>query len=303
MLFGITVIDFAIINMAPGNPVDLMLDPNLPQEMLEARKELLGLNDPIWLQYWKWLLTLMQGHLGYSFSSFAPVTQLIAERLWPTVLLTAASMALGLAIAIPVGVASAVRQNSRFDYIVTGLSFVGTSIPQFFFGLALIYIFAVHLSWLPSGGMMTLGGDGGFWDRIRHMILPVFVLGVLIAGKKVRYVRAGMLEVLKQDYLRTAHAKGLHPFVVVNKHALRNTLLPIITVVGAEVPQLLGGSILIEQVFQWPGLGQLTIQSILSRDYPTLMGLNLVAALFVLLVNLITDVLYKAADPRINPNE
>ncbi|MEW9701999.1 ABC transporter permease [Paenibacillus sp. SI8] len=302
VLFGITIINFFIIKLAPGNPVDMFIDPNTPKELLEARKQLLGLNDPFFLQYFKWLLNLLHGGLGYSFSSYAPVTKMIGERLGPTLLLSSAALVFGLLIAIPIGILSAVKQNTKFDYIMTGLSFIGTSIPQFFLGLGLIYIFAVQFKWLPTGGMLTLGGHGGGWDRISHLILPVFVLGIVIAGKKVRYVRASMLDVLKQDYLRTAQAKGLHRFIVTNKHALRNALIPIITVVGMEIPLLLGGSILIEQIFQWPGIGQLTIQSILSRDYPTLMGLNLVAAFIVLVTNLFTDLLYSAADPRIKYN-
>lgn len=293
------MLNYFIIKLAPGNPVDMFIDPNTPKEVLELRKEILGLNDPVILQYFKWLLNLLHGQLGYSFSSYAPVTKIIGERIGPTLLLASAALIFGMLIAIPVGILSAVKQNTKFDYIMTGLSFIGTSIPQFFLGLGLIYVFAVQLKWFPTGGMITLGGAGGFWDRLSHMILPVFVLGIVIAGKKVRYVRASMLDVMNMDYLRTANSKGLHPFIVTNKHALRNALLPIITVVGMEIPLLLGGSILIEQIFQWPGIGQLTIQSILSRDYPILMGLNLVAALIVLTTNLLTDLLYAAADPRI----
>jgi peptide/nickel transport system permease protein len=280
----------------------MFIDPNTPKELLEARKELLGLNDPFLIQYFKWLLNLFHGQLGYSFSSYAPVTKMIGERLGPTLLLALTALVFGLFIAIPIGIISAVKQNTKFDYIMTGLSFIGTSVPQFFLGLGLIYLFAVQFKWLPTGGMITLGSSGGTWDRISHMILPVFILGIVIAGKKVRYVRASMLDVLKQDYLRTAQSKGLHPFIVTNKHALRNALIPIITVVGMEIPLLLGGSILIEQIFQWPGIGQLTIQSILSRDYPILMGLNLVAACIVLVTNLLTDLLYSVANPRIKYN-
>ncbi|MFC0210888.1 ABC transporter permease [Paenibacillus chartarius] len=299
VLLGITILNFAIIKFAPGNPVDMFIDPNTPKEMLDLRKELLGLNDPLPIQYVKWLSLLFQGEMGYSFSSYTPVAKLIGERLGPTLLLAGSALLVGMLIAIPAGVISALKQNTKFDYLVTAFSFIGISIPQFFLGLGLIYVFAVHLKLLPTGGMFTLGGAGGAWDSISHMILPVFVLGIVIAGKKVRYVRAAMLDVLNQDYLRTAHAKGLHPFLVTNKHALRNAMLPIITVVGFEIPLLLGGSILIEQIFQWPGIGQLTYMSILSRDYPTLMGLNLIAALIVLGTNLLTDIAYSAADPRI----
>ncbi|MNO26448.1 Glutathione transport system permease protein GsiC [compost metagenome] len=302
VFFGITLLSFLIMNMAPGNPVDMLINPNIPKEMLELKKERLGLNDPLFVQYVKWLGGFLKGDLGYSFSSFAPVSQLIGERIGPTLLLASSSLLVGILIAVPVGVISAIHQNSKLDYIMTGLSFLGTSIPPFFLGLGLIYMTGIELKWLPTGGMKTLGGTGGISDIILHMILPVTVLGVTIAGKKVRYVRASMLDVLQQEYLRTARAKGLSEFIVTNKHALRNALIPIITVVGAEIPLLLGGSIIIEQVFQWPGIGQLTMEAILSRDYPTLMGLNLVAACIVLSTNLITDILYAAVDPRISYN-
>ncbi|MGF7045868.1 peptide/nickel transport system permease protein [Paenibacillus sp. DS2015] len=302
VLLGITILNFCIVNLAPGNPVDMYLDPNTPKQLMEAKKEMLGLNDPIIIQYFKWLWQLLHGDFGFSFSSFAPVTHIIGERIGPTLVLTSISLTAGLLIAIPIGIISAVRQNTRFDYIMTGLSFIGTSIPQFFLGLGLIYIFALHFKILPTGGMLTIGGDGSLGDRIRHLILPVSVLTIAIVGKKIRYVRASMLDVLKQDYLRTARAKGLHEFIVTNKHALRNALIPIITVYGMEIPLLLGGSIIIEQIFQWPGIGQLTMQSILSRDYPTLMGLNFIAAIIVLATNLMTDILYSAADPRVKYN-
>lgn len=300
VFFGITLLSFLIMNMAPGNPVDMLINPNIPREMLELKKERLGLNDPLLVQYVKWLGGLLQGELGYSFSSFAPVSQLIGERIGPTLLLASSSLLVGIIISVPVGVISAVYQNSKLDYIMTGLSFLGSSIPPFFLGLGLIYTLGIELKWLPTGGMTTLGGTGGISDIILHMILPVTVLGITIAGKKVRYVRASMLDVLQQDYLRTARAKGLSEFIVTNKHALRNALIPIVTVIGAEIPLLLGGSIIIEQVFQWPGIGQLTMEAILSRDYPTLMGLNLVAACVVLMINLLTDILYAVVDPRIS---
>ncbi|WP_208629739.1 ABC transporter permease [Paenibacillus ferrarius] len=299
VLLGITILNFMIINLAPGNPVELFIDPDTPRELIQARKELLGLNAPLFTQYIKWLGALLQGNLGYSFSSHAPVLHIIGERLGPTLLLAAASLLFGLLIAIPIGILSALKQNTKFDYLMTGFSFISVSVPQFFLSLTLIYVIAVKLHLLPTGGMVTLGYEGDLRDRLIHLVLPVLVLGSVVAGKKVRYIRSSVLEVLKQDYMRTAHAKGLHPFVVINKHALRNALVPIITVIAAEIPILLGGSIVIEQIFQWPGIGRLTFLSILSRDYPILMGLNLVAAIIVLLTNLLTDILYSLADPRI----
>lgn len=299
VLFGVTIVNFLIINMAPGNPVEMYIDPNTTPEQIELRKEQLGLNDPIYVQYFRWLGNMLQGNLGYSFSTYEPVTQIISERIGPTFQLMGISLVVGLAIAIPIGIISAVRQYSKLDYFVTGASFFGISIPHFFLGLGVIYLFAVEWQILPAGGMSTLGSEGDFMDRLKHLILPVFVLAVGIAGKKVRYVRASLLEVLGQDYLRTARAKGLREFVVTNKHALRNALIPIITIIGLEVPMLLAGAVITEQVFQWPGMGQLTIQSIMSRDYPTLMALNLLTACIVLAANLVTDIFYSFADPRI----
>ncbi|UUZ79122.1 ABC transporter permease [Paenibacillus sp. P26] len=302
VLFGVTIVNFIIINMAPGSPVDMLIDPNITAADIEAKKAALGLNQPLYVQYYYWMVNLLQGNLGFSFSSYQPVAHMIGERLGPTVLLMGLSILLGIAIAIPLGVMSATRQYSKLDYLATGGSFMGISIPHFFLALGLIYIFSLKLKWLPSGGMVTLGGEGGFTDRMLHLVLPVMVLGIGLAGKKIRYVRASVLEILGQDYLRTARAKGVREFLVVNKHALRNALIPIITVVGLEIPMLLGGAVITEQIFSWPGIGQLTMASIMSRDYPTLMGLNLLAATMVLAANLLTDVVYSIADPRIKYN-
>lgn len=300
VLFGVTIVNFVIINLAPGNPVEMMIDPNLTPDVIEQRKEALGLNDPVYVQYFHWLINVLQGNLGYSYSTYVPVAELIGERIGPTLLLMGTGLILGLIIAIPLGIISAVKQYSWVDYLSTGFSFMGISIPHFFLGLGLIYIFALQLGWLPSGGMQSLGAQGGgFLDRLQHLILPASMLAVGIAGKKLRYVRSSVLEILGQDYLRTARAKGLKEFVVVNKHALRNALIPIVTVVGLEIPLLFGGAVITEQIFQWPGLGQLTMSSVLSRDYSTLMGLNLLAAVMVIVGNLITDIAYSIVDPRI----
>jgi peptide/nickel transport system permease protein len=227
---------------------------------------------------------------------------MVASRIYPTVLLMGTALLVAYLIAIPIGVLSATRQYSWLDYLTTSFSFMGVSIPNFFLGLGVIYVFAVQLQLLPTGGMNTLGGDGGFLDTLKHLILPAFVLGTGIAGNMVRYVRSSMLEILGQDYLRTARSKGLREFFVVNKHAFRNALIPIITIIAMDIPMLIGGAVVTEQIFQWPGLGQLTIQSIGSRDYPTLMAINFIAAISVLLSNLLADILYSVADPRIKYN-
>lgn len=299
ILFGVTVINFFIIYMAPGNPVDLYVNPYASAEELARKKELLGLDQPIWVQYGWWLGELLQGNLGYSYSSYQPVHQILAERIGPTLLLMGTALFIAYIIAIPIGILSATRQYSLLDYAVTGISFVGISIPSFFFGLLAIYIFSIKLQWLPSGGMFTLGADNDLWDRIRHLILPASVLSTAIAGKMVRYVRSSMLDVLGQDYLRTARAKGLGEWVITGKHALRNALIPIITIIGLDIPLLIGGAVVTEQIFQWPGIGQLTISSIGTRDYPVLMAINLLAAIIVMLSNILTDILYSVADPRI----
>ncbi len=299
VLFGVTVISFLIVNMAPGSPVDMIVDPNISAEDIAARKAALGLNAPLYVQYWHWLANILQGNLGYSLITFRPVTEIIGERVGPTVLLMGSSLAAGLLVALPLGILSATRQYSRLDYVCTAGSLFGISVPTFFLGLSMIYIFSLLLKWLPSGGMVTLGTGGDLFDRMAHLIMPMTVLGAFFAGKMIRYVRSCMLEILDQDYLRTARAKGLSESVVINRHALRNGLIPIVTVVGLEVASLLGGAVITEQIFSWPGLGQLTMESVLSRDYSTLMGLNLLAAVVVLAINLLTDIVYSIVDPRI----
>lgn len=302
VLFGVTVFSFFIVNLAPGNPVEMFISPDATQADIELKKEALGLNDPIYVQYIRWLQNLLQGDFGYSFATYAPVGEMVASRVFPTLLLMGTALLIAYVIAIPIGVLSATRQYSWLDYMTTGFSFMGISIPNFFLGLGLIYIFSVQLNFLPTGGMNTLGGDGGFADTLKHLLLPAFVLATGIAGSMVRYVRSSMLEILGQDYLRTARSKGLREFLVVNKHAFRNALIPIITVIGMDIPLLIGGAVVTEQIFQWPGLGQLTIQSIGSRDYPTLMAINFIAAITVLLSNLLADIMYSVADPRIKYN-
>ncbi|RNB75584.1 ABC transporter permease [Brevibacillus invocatus] len=302
VLFGVTVFSFFIVNLAPGNPVEMFISPDATQADIELKKEALGLNDPIYVQYLRWMQNLLQGDFGYSFSTYAPVGEMVASRVLPTLLLMGTALLIAYIVAIPIGVLSATRQYSWLDYLTTGFSFMGISIPNFFLGLGLIYIFSVQLNLLPTGGMNTLGGDGSFGDTLKHLLLPAFVLATGIAGSMVRYVRSSMLEILGQDYLRTARSKGLREFLVVNKHAFRNALIPIITVIGMDIPLLIGGAVVTEQIFQWPGLGQLTIQSIGSRDYPTLMAINFIAAITVLLSNLLADILYSVADPRIKYN-
>lgn len=237
--------------------------------------------------------------MGYSISSYQPVSEMISSHLGPTLLLMGISLLVSLLIAVPAGIYSAIKQYSKGDYAVVTFSFLGSSVPSFFMALLLIYLFTVKLGWLPSSGMITLGTDGGFADVAKHMVMPVLVLAFSLAGSNIRYIRSSVLEILQQDYLRTARAKGIGYRNVIGKHALRNALISIITVIGMQIPMLFGGAVIVEQVFSWPGLGLMTMSAITSRDYPVIMGVCLLSAVVVLVTNIVTDVLYAIADPTI----
>lgn len=301
VLIGITLIDYAIMCLA-GSPLEMLKGPRISDAALQAKEIAAGLDKPLIVQYFVWLWQLLQGNLGYSMKSYEPVSAMIGSHIGPTLLLMGASLALSLLIAVPAGIYSAVKQYSKGDYAVVTASFIGSSIPSFFLALILIYIFTVKLGILPSGGMNTLGMDGSVADTIRHMVLPVTVLAVSLAGSNIRYIRSSFLEILQQDYLRTARAKGIGYKRVIWKHAMRNVLLPIVTVIGMQIPMLFGGAVIIEQVFSWPGLGLMTMTAIMGRDYPVIMGVCLLSAVVVLVSNLITDILYALVDPTIQLN-
>lgn len=304
-LLGITIIVYLIINAAPGSPVSGMIDPTITGEALEIRKQQLGLDKPVYQRYGIWLSELViEGNLGYSTRTRRPVAEMIQSRLGPTLLLTMSSMFLSFIIAIPIGILSATRQYSRTDYLFTILAIAGVSIPVFFLGVAMIKIFAFDLRWFPVGGMSTAGAYYTSWlertlDILKHLFLPLFVLSCAQIAMFVRYTRSSMLEVVRQDYVRTARAKGLSERVVIYKHALRNALIPVITVLGLSLPFLFSGAILTEAVFAWPGMGTLNITAVTTRDYPLLMGINLFLAMMVIAGNLLADVFYAVADPRI----
>ena len=301
VLIGITLIDYAVMCLA-GSPLEMLKGPRISDAALQAKEIAAGLDKPLIVQYFVWLWQLLQGNLGYSMKSYEPVSAMIGSHIGPTLLLMGASLALSLLIAVPAGIYSAVKQYSKGDYAVVTASFIGSSIPSFFLALILIYIFTVKLGILPSGGMNTLGMDGSVADTIRHMVLPVTVLAVSLAGSNIRYIRSSFLEILQQDYLRTARAKGIGYKRVIWKHAMRNALLPIVTVIGMQIPMLFGGAVIIEQVFSWPGLGLMTMTAIMGRDYPVIMGVCLLSAVVVLVSNLITDILYALVDPTIQLN-
>lgn len=301
VLIGITVIDYVIMCLA-GSPLEMLQGPRVSEAAIEAKEIAMGLDKPVYIQYFIWLGQLLQGNLGYSVKSFQSVGSMIAEHLGPTLLLMGVSMLVSLLIAVPAGIYSAVRQYSKGDYAVVTFSFLGSSMPSFFLALLLIYLFTVRLGWLPSSGMTTLGTDGGFADVAKHMVMPVIVLAFSLAGSNIRYIRSSMLEILQQDYLRTARAKGVGSFRVIYVHALRNALVPIVTVIGMQIPMLFGGAVIVEQVFSWPGLGLMTMSAITARDYPVIMGVCLLSAVVVLLANLVTDIVYALVDPTISLN-
>ena len=300
ILFGITVLTFAIMHMAPGGPTALLLDPNIPPEALERMKERMGLNDPVHIQYIKWLGSVVQGDFGTSFiHQGRPVGELIMNRLPNTLLLMGVSAFLAIIISIPFGVIAATKQYSPLDYSVTFTSFVGLATPNFWLGIVLIMIFGVQLGWLPTGGVQTLNAPFSIIDRMQHLILPAFVLATADMAGLTRFTRASMLEVVKQDYIRTARAKGFKGAKVIYKHGLRNGLLPVITIIGLMLPSFFGGSVIVEQVFGWPGIGKLFIDSVFQRDYPVIMALTLISATLVVLSNLVADIAYAIVDPRI----
>jgi peptide/nickel transport system permease protein len=300
---GVTAFTYLLISLAPGDPVTAMLDPEqmttLGPEWVAERKAELGLDRPIPVRYLFWLQEVAQGNLGYSAIDRQPVVGKLGERLWPTLKLMLAALSIGIFVGVPVGILSAVKQYSWLDYASTILGLLMISVPSFFLGLGGIYLLSLKLGWLPTAGMATIGGVPSFWDSLHHLILPASVLGLAQAAPLIRYARSSMLEVIRQEYVRTARAKGLREWVVMLGHALPNALIPIITVIALSLPALIGGTVIIEQIFAWPGMGTLAISAIFNRDYPVLMGFNLFIALAIVLSSLIADVAYAVVDPRI----
>lgn len=302
VLLGVTVLNFTFINLAPGDPIMAMIDPQTGPSgaSLEALREQLGLNQPAPVRYVIWLREVVQGNLGYSYIHVRPVSERILERLGPTLVLTFSALFISVVIGIPLGLLSALKQYSFVDYILTIFGFAGLSVPNFFLAMGAIYLFSLRFDIFPAYGMITLGGDlHPTLDMVYHLIMPAFILGLSSAASLMRFARTSLLEVLGTEYITTARAKGLRERAVIYGHAFRNALLPLITVLGLRLPGLFGGSVIIETIFAWPGIGQLAITAINERDYPQIMGLLLITAVLVLLANLITDIVYAYADPRI----
>jgi peptide/nickel transport system permease protein len=299
MLLGITVIAFTFMNLAPGDPVTAMIDPQQGSSVnIGELRERYGLNQPIPVRYGVWLKEVLGGNLGYSYTNGQPVARRIGERIPATLELMGTALVISTVVGCALGIGAALKRYSGLEVILGVLGTVWISVPAFFFALVALYVFALRLQILPTFGMQTPGSNDP-WEHLQHLIMPAVVLSLEALAGTMRYTRSAMLDVLRQDYVTTARAKGLASSVVTLGHAFRNALLPVITVISLRVPVLLGGAVVIESVFQWPGMGTLALLSIEQRDYPILMGLTLMTATLVLFSNLLADVLYAYADPRI----
>lgn len=300
LILIVTIISFGIITLAPGDPVYMFVNPEqvAPQDLEMIRAEL-GLDKPIPVRYIRWLGDAVQLNFGTSFRTQRPVMDMLLEAIPNTLILALAATLFSFAIAIPAGIISAVRRNSFWDYLFSTISFIGISLPSFWFGLMLILLFSLKLGWLPTAGMRENFDAFVLSDRLRHLVLPTIVLGMGQMASKMRQLRGAMLEVIRQDYIRTARSKGLKETVVVMKHAFRNALLPIITLLGFIIPGLVGGAVIVESIFSWPGIGRIAISASFDRDYPVIMGNLMIASIMVILGSMIADILYAVADPRI----
>lgn len=302
-LIGISILIFAISALVPGDYITAQNNPNMTAEKAAQLRAIYGLDKPPVERYFTWVGNMIQGNMGDSLQHKQPVTTVIGNYVWNSFIIAFFSLMFSWIIAVFAGVFSAKFQYSFFDKAVTLIVFLCMSLPSFFIGLLLIKIFALDLGWLPVGGMKTAGLNATGWEYIldvaKHSFMPITVLTMLSTGSLTRYFRTSMLEVIRQDYIRTARAKGLKERKVIFKHALRNALLPAITLMGFELPALFGGAIILEKIFIWPGVGQVYLESITMRDYPFMLGFTVFLATLTLIGNLISDVLYGLADPRI----
>jgi len=303
LLLAVSIVSFWILKSAPGDPVAMYLSQpfeRAPQEVIDAMRARLGLNRPLHVQYLTWLKETIRGNLGTSMRNFEPVKEIIARTLPQTILLMGTSFVISLALGILLGVYSALRPYGLGDQFLGFVASLGYAVPNFWLGLMLIYLFSMNLGWLPSGGMMSMRDMGDpLVDRLRHLILPLTTIVFRDIVVWMRYQRDSLLSVLGEDYIRTARAKGLAVRVVVTKHALRNSLIPVISLVGMSMPRLLTGSYVIENIFSWPGMGRVGLDAINNRDYPLILGILMLSSVLVVMGNLLADLSYALIDPRI----
>jgi peptide/nickel transport system permease protein len=311
LLLGILTLIFFIVHLAPGDPTDQFISPNVSPEVAAQMRRNFGLDQPLHVQYWSWLTSFLTGDFGFSFGQQRPINDVLGEVLWNTIQLTLVALVVIFVVGMLVGIVQAVRQYSLVDAVLTFVALFFYSMPPFWLALMLTLIFSLKASewgWgvvLPTSGMMSVDYDfltttgQKVQDRLLHLLLPAVALGLGSAAGVARYMRGSMLEVIHQDFIRTARAKGLSERTVVFKHALRNAMIPIITLLGLYLPFLLSGAVLIETIFAWPGMGRLIVESIFKRDYPLVMATSFVIAAIVVLGNLLSDLLYAVVDPRI----
>lgn len=301
IILGITIIVFLLASMMPGDAVLAMISSDTPvtEDLIKMRRGELGLDLPLPVQYTTWLGNLLQGNMGYSFVSAEPVGSMIAQRIPATLELMGVSLLISIFLGIILGTISALKQYSWLDYSLTLFGFIGISIPDFFLGMILVFFFALKWKLFPTSGIVTAGEEFTLADNLRHVFLPALALALVRTSVFMRYTRASVLDVINNDYVRTARAKGLKNFLIISRHILRNALIPVITIIGVNLTVLFAGAVIIETIFQWPGLGMMFIQAVAGRDSPVIMGYVLISSIVVLLSNLITDITYSWADPRI----
>lgn len=300
VFLGITFVIYVLINLAPGGPLAVLASSGeMSYADLEALKISMGLDKPLVVRYLIWLLDFVRGDLGTSYRTSQSVALMISQRIGPSLMLTGTGILCAILIGIPLGILSAYKPNSIWDNIGSFISFIGASVPNFFLSLLLIYVFAVKIKIFPSSGMYTSGSEQQIGDLLRHLFLPAFVCGIQPIGNYIKQTRSSVLDVLNEEYIKTARSKGLTNTIIVLKHAFRNALIPVVTTVSLSVPFLIGGAVVTEQIFAWPGIGSLMITSITSRDYPVIMGVAVLICSVVLITNIVLDVIYAALDPRI----
>lgn len=298
MLGLVSAITFLLVNLAPGGPSSLMRMDATPEQR-EALTRRLGLDQPVLVRYGQWLGGALRGDLGISLSSTEPVSQRIAQRLPNTLTLTVVALVISIVLGIPLGVTAALQRNRIPDFAIALISVLGVSVPAFWLGIVLILALSVNLNWLPSSGITSSGSEGDLVDRIQHLVMPSIVLSTTVLPYVVRFTRSALLDVLGQDFVRTATAKGLARVHVIYGHALRNALIPVVSIVGTLVPRLVGGAVVTEAVFGFPGMGRLAVEAANGRDYPLIVGITVVVAAVVVTSSFLVDMAYTWLDPRI----
>ena len=299
LLIVISIISFLLIKLAPGDPLQAFITPKMSTADIERIRQNLGLDKPIYLQYFYWIKNIFRGDFGYSLTNYRPVLDLILERIPATLGLMGASLLVSLVLGIPLGLLSATYKNKFIDNIITFFSYIGISIPSFWFAMILIYVLSLKLHLLPSIGMHSVGIEDSIFDVIKHGIMPCIVLSSQTLAVITRYIRSSTISQLEEDYVLVAYSKGLNKKQVIFKHVLRNAILPVITILGMSLPDLVSGAFITETVFGWPGMGRLGISSIMSYDYSVIMAITMFSSFLLILGNLLADVLYGVADPRI----